>query len=312
MENIAKINELMERTGFPENAQTTFRGLQARLEKIPEYGAEFDRILGNYLADPKQFGDTLDLLGPLASKYGDSIFTLHMMLSLHCGVHLHELYRERGYSDEIYWRGMLDLRCKLVECMKCKNVPGTFVGGWFGGWFEMTRFALGRFQYEYGGVFKDPDRRLYCGYTIHYDDRFVGFHIPSTGEPLTDEAREASYKMAYEFYKDTFHGGPVVLRTSSWLLYPKHYEFLPKNSNILRFMNDFELDNWHEEKDSFHNAWRVFDGYADLPVEEWPEDTSLRRAYKKWLLDGNYAGSGAGLIIMDKGKNVTHIKDYFA
>ena len=89
----------------------------------------------------------------------------------------------------------------------------------------------------------------------------------------------------------------------SWLLYPRHREFLPEKSNILKFLNDFEIVSW-EEKENFGDAWRVFGRYADLPFEQLPRDTSLRKAFAEWLCSGRKTGSGFGFIIFDGEKIV--------
>ena len=169
---------------------------------------------------------------------------------------------------------------------------------------------MGRFQYEPYGTWGHDDVTLPCGYTVTRDHKVLHMHIPSTGVSLTDDVRNTSYAMASDYFKDYFEGGPVVITTHSWLIYPPHREFLPKSSHILRFMDDFAITA-QDDQNGFPDAWRVFNAYADLPVDEWPEDTSLRRAYKEWLLSGHHGGEGRGLIVMDKGKNVTNVKDYF-
>ena len=68
-------------------------------------------------------------------------------------------------------------------------------------------------------------------------------------------------------------------------------------------MDDFEMVEW-EEEEGFHNGWRVFGKDSDLPLEQLPEKTSLQKAYKKWLVDGNKAGHGYGIIVFDGEKIV--------
>ena len=36
-----------------------------------------------------------------------------------------------------------------------------------------------------------------------------------------------------------------------------------------------------------------------LPYNELPEDTSLKRAYKNWLIEKNETGGGVGVIVFD-------------
>ena len=107
-----------------------------------------------------------------------------------------------------------------------------------------------------------------------------------------------SYRRAYPHFKDMFPDGIVVFGCGSWLLYPRHREFLPDWMNIRKFMDDFEIVSW-EEKPNFGNDWRVFGHYTELPLEQWPKDTALRKAYAEWLLAGNKAGDGFGIFLFD-------------
>ena len=78
---------------------------------------------------------------------------------------------------------------------------------------------------------------------------------------------------------------------------------LPEKSNILKFMSDFEIIE-SEEKDKFDDAWRVFDKYGYKSPKKWPENTSLRRAFKQRVLSGGKTGHGFGVIVFDGEKIV--------
>ena len=158
----------------------------------------------------------------------------------------------------------------------------------------MTRFGLGRFQFEETGF--DADYYEKCGVVLKRGDKVYNFHIPSAG-PLTDEKRIDSYKQAYQFFggKD---GEPMAFVCGSWLLYDGHREFLPENSNILRFMDDFDIIR-NQEREKFSDGWRVFGRYSDGPVDDLPEDTSIRRAFKQRLQQGKPTGYGYGVILFD-------------
>ena len=217
---------------------------------------------------------------------------------MNCTEILRENYIKRGVPLSVFYEGVDDLRCKLLECMECEHVPGTFVAGWNNGFLKMDRFAYGRFQYEVRKYGFDFDFMMKCGHKVQKGDTYLNFHIPSSGIPLTDEVRFDSYRRAWARYKDLFPDGRVLFGCGSWLLYPRHREFLPEKLNIRRFMDDFEIVCW-EEKDHFGNDWRVFGHYTELPLEQWPRDTALRKAYVDWLLAGNKAGDGFGLFLFD-------------
>ena len=84
----------------------------------------------------------------------------------------------------------------------------------------------------------------------------------------------------------------------SWLLYPPYRGILSPTSNVVSFAGDWDILS-SQESEEFHDAWRVFGAASKLPPEQWPEDTSMRRAYKKWILEGHKAGSGFGVLLFD-------------
>lgn len=296
--------DFMDRFNYPDEAKSTFLRVSERLDGEKEFGDAFDSAVNGYMFP--QAGDlnaALEKVTALAEKYGENKYTLHFVFLLNCAPILRERYLENGYSEELFYAAADDFRCKLLECIECKGVPGTFVADWNRGFFELDRFALGRFQFEKRTYDYDCDFVSSCGKTVKHGDTVIGFHIPSSGVPLTDEVRLDAYKKAYDFYKDEFPDGKAVFSCGSWLLYPRHREFLPERSNILRFMDDFEIVDWGE-KDNFGDCWRVFGRYADLPAEQLPRDTSLRRAFAEWLCAGNKTGSGHGFFIFDGEKIV--------
>ncbi len=293
------INNFMQRLNFPAQAIESFTAVELRLDSNAAFAEKFDKIVYDYMyPQAHNIGEYLEKVEEVATEFGENVYTLNMVFLLGNTEELLRRYKERGIPEDIYWDTMADLRFKLLECMECKGVPGSFVAGWFNGFFELTRFAYGRFQYEMTEFGRDESFTTKSGITIKKGDPLVNFHIPSSGISLTDDVRLDSYKRAFEHYKDRFGGGPVLFVCGSWLLFPKHREFLPSNSNILRFMDDFELISW-AEKDGFSNDWRVFGRYSDLPYAELPEDTSLRKAYKHWLCSGKKTGDGYGVIVFD-------------
>ena len=78
--------------------------------------------------------------------------------------------------------------------------------------------------------------------------------------------------------------------------YPEAEKILPAHSNIRGFMADYDIIRSKvDEEGDYHNMWRLFDMDFTGDFNDYPEDSSLRRAYKKFLLDGNRTGSGYGV-----------------
>ena len=70
---------------------------------------------------------------------------------------------------------------------------------------------------------------------------------------------------------------------------------------------DIEIENINavmEEKEEFNDGWRIFDRFSDLPVEQWPRDNSLRRAFAEFVEAGGKTGHGFGVILFDGEKIV--------
>lgn len=290
--------EIEKRAGFPEEAIAPIEKAAQLIDSIPELNEKFTRLVYGYMTDhPDNINrDFLPSVEALES-YGAHKYTLDLVYIMACSEILHERYRKNNIPDEVFWQFTIDFRCKLIECMECKGVVGTFVAEWVDLFYSLERFGLGRFQYEHDLFPKDYTTK--SGYFIKEGTPCVNMHIPSMGIPLTDEVRMDSYKKAYEFFKDRrTPEGYLIMRCGSWLLFPKHPEFLDANSNILKFYNDFEV---YEEviKDSFNDDWRIWNKYAELPLEERPADTKLRKAYKDWMMAGNKTGYGRGVIVFD-------------
>ena len=291
--------ELVEKIGIPESAKEEISCLVKRLDEDLQFGREVDKLIMRFMFpkahDIRRF---LEKLTVLAKKYSIDENTLHFVFLLLSAETLYKRYLKQGISEEIFYDTIKDLKYKLIECIDCKGYVGTFVPHWFERFYRLERFALGRFQYD----FTDTDREIVTpsGVRIKKGTKVLFLHIPSSGVPLTDDVRMDSYKKAYDFFKDTSYvkNGKIVFVCHSWLLYKKHYEFLPQNSNILKFMNDFNIyDGYISETNE--EMWRIFGKYDKAPACELPEDTSLKRAYKKWLCDGNTTGGGAGVIVFD-------------
>lgn len=299
MHNNGYIQNFMKKVNFPQEAIDCFTAVEKRLDDEKDFGKAMDKLVRSYMYPfAGNIHSRLKKVDALAEKYGVPPYTLDMIFLLNCTPILKKRYEKKGISEDIFWDTMDDLRCKLLECMKVKEVCGTFVAGWFNGFFEMRRFALGRFQYEHS---RYRDKKPYvfeCGRKIKCGDMTIGFHIPSSGISLTKDVRIASYRKAYEFFKKEFHGKPVIFSCGSWLLYPEHKKFLPENSHILEFMDDFVIP-FSATHDEFHDGWRIYGKYADLPVNELPRDTALQRAYTDWLAAGNKSGDGWGMFCFD-------------
>lgn len=296
-----EIEHLTKQNYAPEVVQG-IKALQDMLDAESTLKSAMDDIVYRYIiTETLPMAEALAEIKQLAEQFQKNEYALDLLLIVGSLPRLHEKYVENGISDEIFYESMDDIRCKVNECVECKGVVGTFVADWYDRFFKLTCFAYGRFQYEVM-TYEGEDFTMASGKTFKAGDKYINMHIPSRGIPLTDEVRLASYKAAYPHFSALFEDGIVIFGCSSWLLYPRHKEFLPEGMNLLKFMGDFEMVNWKETPDDFHDRWRLYGKHAVLPDEQLPRDTTMRRAYAEWLLAGNPTGRGFGIFAFDSEK----------
>lgn len=306
MKNIADFLELfMDKTGYPEDAKDTFRNIHAQLLRTSTAAEKFDGILAGM-----ENGGRKELLveaDALAESLGVHPYSMELYVFMVRALPLRERYRQAGIDEQVYWDSMTDLRAKLIECRDVYGVNGSFVASWFFGFFDMTRFALGRLQFEIGQFHHDKPY-LWGDLALQSGDNAINIHIPSLGPLPTESVLDAlgrAYRFPY-FEKVRVQGSDIrPFMCGSWLLYPGHRDFLPSRSNILKFMDCFDIIRCEEERE-FGNKWRVFGKDKDTPPENLPTDTALRRAYAERLRAGGMTGSGFGILLFDGEKIVNH------
>ena len=255
---------------------------------------KFFGYVENYFAD----GDInlWETVSELREDYAEGDLqseTVQMLFFVLLVPHLKEKYEKAGIDLSIWRQSVKDLGAKLLECKKVRGVWGSFVADWFVGFFNLSRFGLGRLQYEITKIpeIKNEENKAYTGKKV------INIHIPGLG-PLLPEDVSESLKLAAKFYADEFEGDEVLFHCGSWLLFPEHRDFLPENSRILQFMDFFTIidSGYHDDG---HDLWRIFNTDSK-DVETFPSNTSLQRAYIGWLKAGNKPGWGRGIIRMKK------------
>ncbi len=295
--NTSYIRYIGELLSFPEDAvaylMTAANAVNVQChESMDEALAVFER--SNYSFDGMKYRFSY-----MADKVGMSEYTVAMIFLMAACESLEERYASAGIDHSVFVDTMSDLRFKLLECKEVKGLWGTFVAGWYPGFFNMTRFACGRFQYE-----KREFKQFYGvgGHFLRTGDTVLNFHIPSSGVPLTDEIRFDSYRRAREFFFPDAKG-PVGFVCSSWLLWPDYEEYIPDGLNLKNFRHDFTVIS-ASPSEEFGNAWRVFGADAEKQAEELPERTSQQRLFKKFCMDGKAHGHGFGVFLFDGEKIV--------
>lgn len=301
------IEDFCARYEYPKEATEFFLSVYDRVCADKELKEKFFAPVKAYAAGEKfRYGEHLSGYTKkgvsecklVAEKLGVSTYTADFLYCLCLIPYLEKLYEEKGLDKKIFYDGMIDFKCKLWECKKVYNVWGSFVAGWFGGWFTLGRFQFGRLQYEpCKGIWitcfvGDKKKKL-----VRLWQKFLNLHIPSMG-PLRPEEVEDSFKQAYAFFRKRGYGKNIVYHTSSWLLSPDHRKMFKPDSNIIRFMDCFHVASVHDETDN-NDFWRIYDRPFDAKNPDCSGSTTMQREYAKIIMAGGHIKHGSGVFIYD-------------
>lgn len=283
--------------GLPNEALEYLSEEYEKLKAVPSAFEAFSKYVSMYEKDYEMdFTPIFDAMGEISKVSGVKKYTLDYLYMISLVPHLKELYEQKGIAYEILYDSVCDLKWKIFECKELYKFWGTFVGWWTIGFFKLKRFAFGRLQFNLRTFSRDFEHN---GTVYKEGDIYLDVHIPSSG-PLKYDECISSYKRAAEFFKDYFVDKPIIFGCRSWILSSNNYKILPETSNVLSFMKDYTI--LEEKKDDNNsNLWRIF-GTFSLPSnpENLPQDTSLRRAFVKWLNNGNTIDEAFGILMYEK------------
>ena len=280
---------------YPAEAKTELIEAYDNLVANEECKAELDRLVEAYKENINlDYGMIFRSTPEMEKKSGVHHYKSELIVFILYSEHLKKLYKINDIDDKIWFDSMCDLKYKLLECKAVKNMWGSFVAWWFPGFFNLTRFALGRLQFETSNY--DQEDYTKDGKTVKKGMKVIGVHIPRTLTPLDKPSYDAAFDMAREFFKDKLEGAPMAFVCCSWLLYPDNLDILPEKSNVRKFMLEFDIINKFDDKPGqYADMWRLFDMDYTGNFDDYPEDSSLRRAFKAHLKNGGKTGEGYGI-----------------
>lgn len=269
-------------------------GVYDRLAADPEIYGCLERIFQIYTEDYLcGFDEIAALSQRMAQRLGAHEYTVDLLAFTCLTKRLRELYAEKGIDLKYFKNSMADLKYKLEECRLVYGIVGSFVAGWFVGFFRLTRFGIGRLQFEVVPFGAHYERH---GVALTPNTKALNVHIPRSKEPLTEAACLAAYREAKEFFKAEVPTDPCPFVCDSYLLYPDNELFLPKDTNTYRFFKSFDILSSRPDRDR-NNLWRLFDT-MERNVDRLPADTSLRRAFVAHLKNGGKMGEGRGVLLV--------------
>lgn len=272
------IEELMERISLPKEARQA-----VRKENLTE---------AEYTEEKQLFYDNFPVFFENWKKEtGKEKYTRVLVFYLHLACEVYPKYKEKGIEDAIFDKTFYDITIWCEECYRKHQVYGLEELWWLAQSVKMNLFRLGRLQFEPIVLEKDihtnPKLQESSNISISAGTKVLNVHIPA-GEPLDYEACLDSFRQA-----EAFFGKNQIYMCDSWLLSPHLKEVLSEESNILKFQNLFTVTSVYYAYPQAEQ--RIFQNVIENK-QEYPEDTSLRRRAKAYILLGKDLGIGIGII----------------
>ncbi|MFD8982655.1 acyltransferase domain-containing protein [Streptomyces sp. NPDC059564] len=204
-------------------------------------------------------------------------------------------HRELNIPEAISRSTFADLGRQMAVHRRRHGTGGLLNPGWFTLHLRGEMYQLGRLQYERAPL--DPrtaDTARAAGVPVGPGDLCLSLHIPGYLGPMTDDACERSIVRTREFFRRFFpHETYPVAICDSWLLDPQLAEYLPSESNILRFQRRFGTAYESTEPDDGHPVEYVF-GDPALPPGTLPRRNTVERAIGDHLRAGRHWYGGHG------------------
>lgn len=244
--------------------------------------------------DSNVFAEGVDL-----SDYSDLDYLEFALFKL---AGLYSEYRKRDISDQVFIDSLADLVYRVNRYYLANGRYGLSAHDmkWLAYIYRMETFALGSLRYRkyhvtYSELERFGDEHLVlsdAAKEVLYEGRNVVYiHIP-TGANLISQAVDESLALARVFFQDHFAEFEYDLFISrTWLLYPGLSEFMNLDSNIIKFLDRFEIVASHNNpKQAFARIY----GTSDLlAINEMNKTSSLM---KSAYLNIDNLGVGIGII----------------
>lgn len=184
-------------------------------------------------------------------------------------------HAELGIPDPIAWETLAQLGEMVAKHRRKYGEGGMNMQFWLTLHLRGVIYRLGRLQFNL--VRRDGTP-------------LIGIHVPGTGGPLSPQACDDSLRRARPFFDRYFpeHGARMGFGTPSWIRDPQLAEYLPEESNVVRYLRRWTLT----DSESFENGndaiLEFVFRYRGQSLDELPQRTTLERAVVTHLKAGRH------------------------
>jgi len=142
-----------------------------------------------------------------------------------------------------------------------------------------------------------PEKVTICGYreVLRRGDPIINVHIPAK-DPFNARICEESYENARRIFAKHYPEFEYkAFCCFSWMMEKRLYEIMGRDTNITLFADKFHaFPQRSAAKDVYGNLFHVL---PDTPTSELPENTSMQRKVKAYMLEGKYFYEKGGVFL---------------
>jgi hypothetical protein len=210
-------------------------------------------------------------------------------------------HAERGIPESVSRATFQDLGRSLRHGRRRYGTADVHDPWWLDLHLRGAIYELGRLQFERGRLGNTTSQAMIAaGVDCSPGDHVLSVHIPGFSGPMDPAACDASIAQALEFFPRHFPEERFVYAVCySWMLDDDLREYLPADSNIIRFLDRFQIAYRYDENDA--GILRFVFGRSDLPLDDYPQTTTLERAVIAHIKAGRHWHGGAGWFALPGG-----------
>ena len=262
-----KLSELYKLIGLPDPVIKELNIIST--ESIPNAAEKYIPLL----TEPKYYEQAERELSKLLSPDTNGFKMLYVMLK--SALISYDKYTGLNIPEEIYAASMKSFTRFISESFSFFGHYAFDRSWWSGRFLSLTIFRIGELEYE-----------------ILSDSEEISIHIPSDADlSNVDESINESREFFSTFFPQCESYTYVCL---SWLLSPALDLLLNEQSKILKFKSKFKITDFYPN-DEGYKQW-IFKNSA-LSPENFPEETTLQKKAKSYVLSGGKIGEAKGILI---------------
>jgi GNAT-like C-terminal domain/N-acyltransferase N-terminal domain len=208
--------------------------------------------------------------------------------------HVRAFHRGRGIPEDVSRLTLADLGRNMAVHRRRYGTGGLRVMFWLTAHFRGVIYQLGRLQFQRARLGTRTGNAVAAAGLPHGPGSPVlEVHVPEFFGPLSPRACDESFTRARQFFPRHFPEETYeVAVCHSWLLDEQLTEYLPEDTNIIRFQRRFQPAYQLDPHDD--DIQRFVFGRDGANLDQLPRRTSLERAVIDHLKAGRHWNGGAG------------------